>query len=199
MQLPLYESSESSRPSFIPEGYLPLAEAIEVSDCDWNALRQQLWAGDVRGFILTTSGRLIAVPKEDWLSPKNDNADSTGQVTKLNRAITGGRDLTGFGLIMASDLKPLKSASKNAPSTVDVGTSEPIPQQKSPRRGRTKGSGSYAEDDEPLLEEMQDLIDSKKVKSVWEAANQLASEAKGNATPENKARRLYRRFNSTRS
>lgn len=62
------------------------------------------------------------------------------------------------------------------------------------RRGRTKGSGSFADADLPLLEEMAALIANGKAASPDGAARLLADRAAGGGTFESKATRLAKRF-----
>jgi hypothetical protein len=47
------------------------------------------------------------------------------------------------------------------------------------RLGRPPGSGSYAASDQPLIEEMNRLLDTQKAKSVWDAARKVAPNAQG--------------------
>lgn len=63
-----------------------------------------------------------------------------------------------------------------------------------PRRGRSKGDGSYAQIDEPLLEKMDKLIESHKAASPEAAARLVAHEAHGAGTERSKITRLANRF-----
>lgn len=62
------------------------------------------------------------------------------------------------------------------------------------RKGRTKGSGSYEQLDQPLLEEMRALIASAQVASVEAAADAVADRAFGHSTPESRKTRLAKRY-----
>ena len=67
------------------------------------------------------------------------------------------------------------------------------------RRGRKKGSGSYAEVDAPLIQAMKDRFESADDNapvSIWAAAMEQAPNAKGTASLENRAKRLVKRFNA---
>src|SRR5450759_3523952 len=65
---------------------------------------------------------------------------------------------------------------------------------KRPNLGRPRGSGSWASADEPLLTEMQELIESGKSKSPSDAALKVASRASGDGTIESKSSRLAKRY-----
>ncbi len=60
--------------------------------------------------------------------------------------------------------------------------------------GRKKGSGSWAVQDQPLIEEMNRLIKSGEVKSAWAAATRVTERARGEGTSESKTKRLHRRY-----
>ena len=62
------------------------------------------------------------------------------------------------------------------------------------RPGRKPGSGSYDDADNPLLDKMHKLLTKGTATSPWNAATKLAYKAKGSATRENKAQRLYRKY-----
>ena len=67
----------------------------------------------------------------------------------------------------------------------------------SSRRGRKKGTGSYAKADAPLVQGMKDRLasdDNDKPMSLWAAAMEQAPDAKGTASLENRAKRLVKRF-----
>jgi hypothetical protein len=61
---------------------------------------------------------------------------------------------------------------------------------------KKKGDGSFAPLDEPLLEEMKQLLAARVVASAEEAASKVAPRAHGAGTPESKKERLARRFRS---
>jgi hypothetical protein len=65
---------------------------------------------------------------------------------------------------------------------------------KRPNLGRPRGSGSWASADEPLLTEMQELIESGKSKSPNDAALKVADRASGQGTIESKCSRLAKRY-----
>ena len=65
------------------------------------------------------------------------------------------------------------------------------------KRGRPRGSGSYKEADQPLIIEMQELIDSREETSISGAASAVASKAKG-ASHEAIVRRLRARYREQR-
>jgi hypothetical protein len=170
-------------PSFIPEGYTPITEAIAATDGGWPALRQHLNAGRVRGFILTDERRLVRVPKTDWASPKNDGVGATGVVTKLTRIHLGDRIRQGFALVNTRDLETIKLPPR--PNVIAV-PSKP--------KGRPRGAGSLAEADQPLLHEMRDLLKAGKAYSIWAAAGEVADCAEGGGTIESKRKRLAKRY-----
>jgi hypothetical protein len=62
------------------------------------------------------------------------------------------------------------------------------------RRGRTRGSGSWANADEPLLEEMCELIENGSAKSPEDAAKKVADRAAGGGSWESKFTRLAKRY-----
>ena len=62
------------------------------------------------------------------------------------------------------------------------------------RAGRKKGSGSLADSDSPLLEDMENLIAGGEVASVWAAAMKMSDKATGAGTPNSKAKRLAGRY-----
>lgn len=62
------------------------------------------------------------------------------------------------------------------------------------RRGRSKGDGSFADIDEPLLEKMDKLIKSNKAASAEAAARLVVEEAHGAGTEKSKITRLARRY-----
>jgi hypothetical protein len=63
------------------------------------------------------------------------------------------------------------------------------------RAGRKPGTGSYAQDDEPLLIRMRSLILQLNAKSVEDAAGQVAKDAKGkNSLESSKQTRLAKRY-----
>ena len=67
--------------------------------------------------------------------------------------------------------------------------------RKSPqKRGRPRGSGSFAKDDEPLIDEMRQLLDEENANSLTNAAQFVVSKAKGGGEEESKIRRLVRRY-----
>ena len=181
-----FDEEGRAPPSFTPEGYTPLTEAVTSIEGGWEKLRQHLHAGRVQGFIWTEQGRLVPVPAEDWGSPENDEAGQTGRAIKLNRAIVGRNELRGFALVKTSDLALLRM------QRIDniIGTGE----QNTQRRGRKKGSGSLASKDMPLIQELDRLVRVGEVPSPWAAAQKLAIKAAGTGTPESKVRRLHVRF-----
>jgi hypothetical protein len=63
-----------------------------------------------------------------------------------------------------------------------------------PGRGRKKGAGSYAAIDLPLLNEMKELILSRRAASPEEAARMLAKKAHGFGSEESKTERLAKRY-----
>jgi hypothetical protein len=63
------------------------------------------------------------------------------------------------------------------------------------RAGRKPGTGSYAQDDEPLLIRMRSLIEQRNAKSANDAAGQVAKDAKGENSQESSKRdRLAKRY-----
>jgi hypothetical protein len=64
----------------------------------------------------------------------------------------------------------------------------------SKRRGRKPGSGSWEHADEPLVEEMQRLIDSGSAKSAEDAARLVEDRAAGSGTLVSKRTRLAKRY-----
>jgi hypothetical protein len=62
------------------------------------------------------------------------------------------------------------------------------------KRGRTKGAGSLADADAPLLEEMRRLLADKAAFSVDDAAKRVAAKAAGHGTFDSKFTRLARRY-----
>jgi hypothetical protein len=72
-------------------------------------------------------------------------------------------------------------------------------QQPKSRRGRTKGAGSYAHLDGPLLDEMQTLIEKGEAVSPEAASHLVAAKAKGAGTVESKAERLAKRYRASRN
>lgn len=62
------------------------------------------------------------------------------------------------------------------------------------RRGRKKGSGSYADKDAPLVKEMRVLLKKKEAFSVEAAAAKVASKAHGAGTIDSKRDRLAKRY-----
>ena len=66
--------------------------------------------------------------------------------------------------------------------------------QPSKRSGRPKGSGSMAAADEPLLQEMRQLISAGEAFSANGAAIAVASKAKGAGTQDSRAARLAKRY-----
>ncbi len=126
-------------PSFIPEGYTPIAAAIALTDDGWPALRQHLWSGRVHGFILTDKGPLVRVPKTDWASPKNDDVDATGVVNKITRLRLGDRVRNGFAVVATDDLKSIKQPLQQTPVVA------PTRQDRRPgRRARARESAARA-------------------------------------------------------
>ena len=61
-------------------------------------------------------------------------------------------------------------------------------------RGRTVGSGSWADADKRLVRRMRYLIKNNDAKSPWEAAGLVAAEAKGGGTELSKQSRLAKRY-----
>jgi hypothetical protein len=61
-------------------------------------------------------------------------------------------------------------------------------------RGRKPGDGSYGPLDLPILDEMKELISSRRAASPEEAARLLAGKAHGAGSPESKAERLAKRY-----
>lgn len=62
------------------------------------------------------------------------------------------------------------------------------------RRGRPKGSGSYAAVDAPLIERMRQLMAEGKAFSPTDAARQIWGEAVGHGDWTSKIKRLVRRL-----
>ena len=68
------------------------------------------------------------------------------------------------------------------------------------KRGRKPGSGSFAEQDKPLLNEMhRQILKSNGALSVPNAALNVAPDAAGAGSNENKAKRLERRYIATKN
>lgn len=65
--------------------------------------------------------------------------------------------------------------------------------------GRPKGSGSFSDVDQPLIEKMRIMIKEQPELSVWGAAGLVVEQAKGSGTFESKQTRLMRRYKSTLS
>ena len=57
-------------------------------------------------------------------------------------------------------------------------------------RGRPKGAGAFVNEDEPLVLEMQKLIETGAAKSRTEAARLVVKQASGSGTEESKIKRL---------
>lgn len=76
------------------------------------------------------------------------------------------------------------------------GTAEGEHANRAPTQAATCG---YSIDDKPLLREMADLLDRRESVSAWAAAQAVADKARGPGTPESKAKRLHRRFQSFQS
>ena len=76
------------------------------------------------------------------------------------------------------------------PAQSDHEKSEPAPK----RRGRPKGAGSYEAADEQLIKEMRRLKETGAAQSDWDAAQQVAPQAKGGGSQEARAKRLLLRF-----
>jgi hypothetical protein len=68
------------------------------------------------------------------------------------------------------------------------------PTAKVPRRGRKKGTGSFAAIDEPRLEEMAKLIQEGRAASPEAAALQVAPRAHGTGTLKSRVDRLAKRY-----
>jgi hypothetical protein len=81
------------------------------------------------------------------------------------------------------------------PSRVDPGDEEaPGPAERTSRRGRPPGSGSFESADAPLIEEMHAAILRDPTLSVSAAAALVVDRAKGGGTPQSKVRRLIERY-----
>lgn len=61
-------------------------------------------------------------------------------------------------------------------------------------RGRPKGAGSFAEDDDVLMSKMHRLVTDGGALSASEAAKEVVSKAAGAGTPESKIKRLTKRY-----
>jgi len=131
-------------------------------------------------FITTENGEIWLDPRKaaEWL---------------LLRPLS--RDLLPESLKAFLESKDRNPATVVAPQPEKPRASTPIEDQPAPeavhaRRsaGRPKGSGSFQKKDAPLLVEMKELVDHGA--SVWSAAGQVVSGAKGGGTEESKRKRL---------
>ena len=69
---------------------------------------------------------------------------------------------------------------------------QPVPRHIKRRPGRRPGDGAYWDD--PLIDEMHQLIKNRKVKSVWHAASMVATRAKGAGTLRSTIARHARKY-----
>lgn len=150
----------------LPENYGPAKDAAR-------ALFDEL-AADVSSVAVGKSGRM----------PQPDNAAVADRVTSeaWDRIAA---EVIKWSLVDALAAQPMNVVKME-------GTIATI----KPRRGRKPGSGSMANADAPLLQEMADLIATGRAFSPDGAAKLVASKAAGAATVDNKANRLAKRFRS---
>ena len=81
------------------------------------------------------------------------------------------------------------------PFGADLGDVEkPGPTERTSRRGRPPGSGSFEAADAPLIEEMHAAILGDSTLSISAAASLVVGRAKGGGTPQSKVRRLTERY-----
>lgn len=62
------------------------------------------------------------------------------------------------------------------------------------KRGRTRGAGSYAPEDNVLVEDMRAMIVDRRAKSAWDAAGMLVERIPGGGTDDSKRKRIVRRY-----
>lgn len=136
------------------------------------------------------SKRLIAFgakPEEEWqvvpssqwvkldIAPRNPSRHAPYEFIQLQSA-----DLT-----------------KLFPASGGTATSEDAPPEQPRRRGRVKGSGSLADADAALVDEMRTLIAEGRAFSANSAAQIVAEKAAGHGTIDSKAIRLAKRYRAS--
>lgn len=160
--------------------------------------QQQLWTALGVSSLLATGVRSgtnepVEIPKAHWprLFP-DDERD-------VLRWQHGSKEDAYVDVLFESraviEMWPAAGASDDFQEAPEV---EHIPDTAAPRRGgRKKGTGQY--NDDPLLEEMRELIEAQEAKSVWEAAGVVVAKAKGAGTPDSIQKRLSGKFARTYS
>lgn len=168
-----------------------------VRDADADVLfAEKLWGArepvgdhaDLKAAL--ASGRLIAFgakPEEEWqaipspqwakldVAPRDPSRHAPYEFIRLRSA-----DLTKLFLPVGA-----------------TATDEDAPLVSQRRRGRIKGSGSLADADAALVDEMRTLIAEGRTFSVNSAAQMVADRAVGHGTIESKATRLAKRYRAS--
>jgi hypothetical protein len=195
---------------YVPPGFLSLKDAVDLTG---RRLFNSAWTGkeirqlpqpppkrplrrledavhELRGLLandkvpavaVAESGQKFSVPTALWLSEDGRRALNTGLLPtgNLRETLKAKQDRTLRRRILVPK-GPLEMALK--------GTARPK------RKGRPRGSGSLASEDEPLLHLMRQLLESREARSIHEAASKVAAEAAGGGTPESKTKRLTERY-----
>ena len=170
-------------------------------------LRQSLDAGASRSFVHRLSdGNLIAIPAfvwgrevipaifdvSDYLSGRDDT-----KVNWLKFKNPDARSFRGYYVYEGRVLLIKSEVGRLAEGCVllEEGSSASIVKSRSgPKRGRPSRSGSLADADAPLIEDMETLIANDSL-SPTAAARKVVKNAAGYGTEDNKIRRLVQRFN----
>lgn len=104
--------------------------------------------------------------------------------------------LAGERVFIESPARWFDWALKKGLPVADMVRAKMGPAGKDKARGKKwpQGSRSFGESDAPLLSEMADMLSKNDWLSVWTAAGEVASKAKGGGTLESRRKRLARRY-----
>jgi hypothetical protein len=150
-----------------------------------NHFRQSFFAGKIRAVILNQQGDIHDLLAKRW------GTDDAPLFLEGKAPVIMSEDpdrrVYGDVLIPVQDFDYLMA---NWP----YGGSGRNPAERTERRGRPPGSGSYARNDEILVDRMHEMVTSGVAENPWRAAVKLAPEAFGGGILESKAKRLLKRY-----
>ena len=185
---------------YIPPGYLSLSDALDLvgrhlfgapaasgeglpaQAIDW--LRNLLAEEQVPAIAIAENGQRDKIGGAFWQSREAMSVFANGELPpgNLRQALQRKQEGTLHRRIHVSEADLEAGITRHTRPT---------------HKGRPRGSGSLAVEDEPLVNEMCELIDEEKARSPHDAARQVAERASGGGTLDSKIRRLERRYSES--
>lgn len=144
----------------------------QISEARLSAAEWELHQALCDGRLTATDETGIAVAPERWAAARPDPGEKIPPVS-----------------LSSADVLRIWSQSPADPAPLLE-----VAAGKRAGRGRRKGVGGYARADEPLVEEMRQLVQSGEAETPWAAAVLIAGKAKGSKEPEAREKRLVGRY-----